>query len=197
MHTPYLRVRCKVLVTMFSTIAIMLANAIINILGSSKVKFAIFTIYVTVGHNEPETRNTITQASLEFFIYAFEVFLLWFTTQNINFKIYVFNLMVGVNQAKNFAKMSIFLIHIPGNSLEDSQDSAEFIDNDATYQDKSDNEDIRKRLIDYDSQSNVTCHTVGGFSVARPIVSSDMNLRLSSHEVNSIHKSQPILSRSD
>ena len=175
----------------------MFVNACINIFGASKVNFAIFTIYVTVGHNEPEAHHTITQATLEFFIYAFEVFLLWFTTENINFKIYVFNLMVGINQAKMFAKMSIFLIHVPANTIEDSQDSAELLDSDILYLESDDNEEVRKKLIDYDSQSNVTCHTIGGFSLTRPYVASEINLRLSSNELSSIHKTQPLVFQSN
>ena len=175
----------------------MCSNALINLLGSSRVNFAIFTIYMTIGYNDPQYHKIVIQATLEFFIYAFEVFLLWFTTENIDFKIYIYNLMVGINQINKLGQISIFLIHVPGNSNQDLLiESANSI-NSVAFLEKSESEEVRKRLIDYDTRSNMSGHTISGFFTTRQFIASDTNNRLASNEASSMHKSQPIITFSD
>ena len=146
-YTPYLKTRHNIIITMISTTAIMGFNALINRL-ICEVDYAIFWLYVTVKLDVKDF-VAIYKVIFEFLIYAFEVFLLYFTTDNINFRSYILYLMQGRRALHMVSKVSIFLIHIPDNSepsiLSDSDE------NSMKKLSKSNEEESRKFLKNYDS----------------------------------------------
>ena len=116
LYTPFQEIRHKIYITMSFTVAIMATNAIINFLPSSGILYAASTLYV-VTKADLDTKRVINEFIAEFVCFIVELFLFWYTTNNIDFRKYMFYLMVGVNQPDMIAKISIFLIYAPQNSI--------------------------------------------------------------------------------
>ena len=83
-------------------------------------------------------------------LYAFEVFVLWFTTSNIDYRKYLGYLTHGIRERKLISKISLFLIYMPHDTYEsfDEED-----DNDYTFLEKSQNEHVKARLLEYEQES--------------------------------------------
>ena len=96
---------------MISTLVIMSINATVNYYRSSVTKYAFFTIYLTIRSSE-DGRRMIIQSIIEFFVYSSEVFLLWFTTDNIDYKEYLYYLMIGINKPEMISRVSLFLVYV-------------------------------------------------------------------------------------
>jgi len=87
----------------------------------------------------------------EFSLLALEVFLICFTTENIDFRRYIYFLMVGRQQEQLYDAASIFLVRIPKNARFNSRMSYESIDN---VEEGSSLLQTHQRLIDnYDNEA--------------------------------------------
>ena len=110
LHQPYMRVRLDVIITIACTLIIVAFNGIINSIQPDK--FVVFWVYVAT-KSKPKNFQLIEQFIYSFLIYASEVFLLYLTTEIINFKLYVYFLMVGREKLRMMNDVSIFLKILP------------------------------------------------------------------------------------
>ena len=97
--------------------------------------------------------DIITFAILEYLIFSSEVFLLWFTTNNIDYREYVNYLTQGIRESKLITKISLFLIYVPYEDSENLEESDEDEIYPQGYDERSQSENSKIRLIEYDRQS--------------------------------------------
>ena len=156
LYFPYLQVRHRIVITMIWTLTVMCINAIFHFaVHHPKFSVTMFSILYPdpkLGDHKDKSYIIIV-AVLEYLIYLSEVFLLWFTTNNIDYREYVGYLTQGIREAKLITKISLFLIYVPYEDTESLSESDEDEVYGHEYDERSQSENSKIRLIEYDRQS--------------------------------------------
>ena len=163
MYQPYNLIKHKVIITMVATLAIMTTNAIINYL--QPVNFSVFWAFVVSRNQGGTLLELIFRAIISFFIYVFEIFLLCFTTDSVDYRIYIYNLMIGMSRPDLIQKISIFLKCIPNNELSSLEDENEKEDSNkvSSHMNTTDRDNEMDLLIeDYERKTIGVIHTQEG-----------------------------------
>jgi hypothetical protein len=121
LYTPYKKVRVKVIWTIVLSTAILFYNTLANFVISDN--FAIFWGYV-FEVSPPDNKKIISEAVLQYLNTIGETSLIWFTSENIDFKNFLIILMRGKRAYRLMPKTSAFIHYRPQNiPIEISQDS--------------------------------------------------------------------------
>lgn len=145
--TPYNSVKKSIILTVILTPVTMGINAIVNFW--SVENYAVFYVFVCTKLKD-SAPIIIAEFFAEFAIYVLEIFLMWFTTDNISFRDYILWLLYGVERMDLMDLASIFLNYVPENqSVSESRSGSikSFVKSDQK------DEDASRRLIEsYDTQ---------------------------------------------
>ena len=97
----------------------------------------------------------------EFFAYLSEAFLLWFTTDNIDYRGYLNFLAEGIRNRKFIFKMSLFLVHSPKTIPDYEEESTDW-----RILDRTEDENVRARMTLYNQESRTTFQISGELKFA-------------------------------
>lgn len=147
LNKSYQDVKFKIIITMITTWFMMLFNGVANNLTDED--FGLFWLQVVTRKNLTQDEPIIVNFLWEFSLYSAEVFLLWFTTDNINFKKYIYYLLIGRRKLEMITHVTIFLTHFEWNrSRETINSTGSFLESS-----KKNTEEATMKLIeDYESQ---------------------------------------------
>ena len=153
LNQPYGEIRCQIIATMVFTAFVMGANTLFNLCIQGPKSYTIFSILYVAEIHDYHSVYIVLYALAEFSIYVFEILLLWFTMNNIDYREYLVLLTIGIKETKFIAKISLFLVHAPHKQHQNLEEEGEDDDIDYSTLENTATEEVKKELDDYDMRS--------------------------------------------